>query len=427
MPQSSHQARDILSRILGDHDIDALSHRVKPRRPADEPLPPRLAAGTDYTEHGVERRLAVLRKQGIVCDAISGIGADPTPESLAGNIENYVGTVRVPVGIVGPIRINGTRAHGDFYVPLATTEGALVASYQRGAQLINQAGGCAATCLTEAVLRAPCFVFDGLAESAQFLAELLPKLDELKDIVASTSRHCRLLDMRPNLLGKELYLILEFFPGDASGQNMVTLATEAVCQSIVSSARIQPRHWYVEGNLSGDKKGTMLAFTTARGKKTLAECVIDAELVQRYLHCSPQDMARYWQISVLGGIQSGSIGVHGHYANALTAMFIACGQDVACVSEASVGITRMDLTERGDLYAAVSLPNLIVGTVGGGTHLPTARECLTMMGCVGEGTAPKFAEICAAVVLAGELSIIGAMAAGDFARAHANYGRRKPE
>jgi hydroxymethylglutaryl-CoA reductase (NADPH) len=427
MPQPSHHAREILSRILGDDDMAALKDRIKRRLPADEGLPPRLVGGTDHTAQGVQRRLSVLRTQGITCDALAGIGADPSPESLAGNIENYVGTARLPVGIVGPIRINGTRALGDFYIPMATTEGALIASYQRGAQLINQAGGCAATCLTEAVLRAPCFVFDCLAESAQFLAELLPRLDELRNVVASTSRHCRLMDFRPCLLGKELYLILEFFPGDASGQNMVTLATEAVCQAIVSSARIQPRHWYVEGNLSGDKKATMLAFTTARGKKTLAECVISAELVRRYLHASPQDMARYWQVSVLGGIQSGSIGVHGHFANALTAMFIACGQDVACVSEASVGVTRLDLTEQGELYASVSLPNLIVGTVGGGTHLPTARECLAMMGCVGEGTAAKFAEICAAVVLAGELSIIGSMAAGDFAHAHASYGRRKSE
>jgi hydroxymethylglutaryl-CoA reductase (NADPH) len=427
MPQTSHHAREILSRILGDGDIDALSDRLKPRLPADEPLPPRFSGGSDFTKEAIERRLDVLRRQGIACDALAGVDADPSPESLAGNIENYVGTARVPVGIVGPIRINGLRAFGDFYVPMATTEGALVASYQRGAQLINQAGGCTAMCLTEAVLRAPCFVFRNLAESSRFLAELLPRVDELRSAVASTSRHCKLIDFRPTLLGKELYLILEFFPGDASGQNMVTLATQAVCEAIVQSSPVKPQHWYVEGNLSGDKKATMLAFTSARGKKTLSECVLDAELVQRYLHVSPQDMMRYWQVSVLGGTQSGSIGVHGHFANALTALFIACGQDVACVSEASVGVTRMDVTDKGELYASVSLPNLIVGTVGGGTHLPTARECLAMMGCVGDGTAPKLAEICASAALAGELSIIGSMAAGDFAHAHATYGRKKAE
>jgi hydroxymethylglutaryl-CoA reductase (NADPH) len=136
-------------------------------------------------------------------------------------------------------------------------------------------------------------------------------------------------------------------------------------------------------------------------------------------------MLRYWQISFLGGAQSGSIGVQGHYANPLAAIFIACGQDAACISEASVGLTRMDSAPDGGLYVSVTLPNLIVGTVGGGTHLPTARECLQMMDCCGEGKARKFAEICASAALAGEISIIGALAAGEFGAAHANYGRKK--
>jgi hydroxymethylglutaryl-CoA reductase (NADPH) len=279
--------------------------------------------------------------------------------------------------------------------------------------------------LTEAVLRSPCFVFDRFADAGRFLAEVLDRVDDLKQVVAGTSRYCRLLDVRPSLLGKELYLILEFFPGDASGQNMVTLATEAVCRAIVERASTPPRRWYVEGNLSGDKKATMLAFSSARGKKVVAECVVPANLVRRYLHTTPEAMFRYWQVSVLGAVQSGSIGVHGHYANALAAIFIACGQDVACVSEASVGVTRMDLSDDGDLYVSVSLPNLIVGTVGGGTHLPTARACLAMLDCVGEGTAPRLAEVCAAAILAGEVSIIGSMSAGDFAKAHADYGRKK--
>jgi hydroxymethylglutaryl-CoA reductase (NADPH) len=135
-------------------------------------------------------------------------------------------------------------------------------------------------------------------------------------------------------------------------------------------------------------------------------------------------MAHYWQVSILGGIQSGSIGAQGHFANALAALFIACGQDAACVSEASVGLTRMEVNDEGDLYVSASLPGLIVGTVGGGTHLPTARECLEMLGCYGDGNGRKFAEICAATALAGEISIIGALAAGEFGKAHENYGRK---
>lgn len=426
MAQSSESSRQILQRLLLASGEDALRERHRPRDPKANPLPPRFKGSGGLSDNAIAQRRSLLRNQGIAIDHLTGAGGAEDPRILDGNIENFIGFAKIPVGVVGPLRVNGARATGDYYVPMATTEGALVASYQRGAQLVNQAGGCAAACLTEAVLRAPCFEFDRMATAGQFLAEVLQMVDALKEAVARTSRYCRLLDLRPSLLGKELYLILEFFPGDASGQNMVTLATEAVCRTILEKVSIAPKQWYIEGNLSGDKKATMLAFSTARGKKVIAECVVDAKLIRRYLHTTPEAMIRYWQVSVLGGVQSGSIGVHGHYANALTAMFIACGQDAACVSEASVGVTRTDQLDDGSLYVSVSLPNLIVGTVGGGTHLPTAQECLRMLDCVGEGTAPKLAEICAATVLAGEVSIIGSMSAGDFAQAHADYGRKKP-
>lgn len=207
---------------------------------------------------------------------------------------------------------------------------------------------------------------------------------------------------------------------------MVTLATRAICDYLIENTPVSPAHWFVEGNLSGDKKATMLAFMYARGKKVVAEVCIPKAILKKVVHVTPEQMLRYWHISVLGGAQSGSIGAQGHFSNALAAMFIACGQDAACVSEASVGLTRIDVTDDGDLYMAVSLPNLVVGTVGGGTQLPTAKECLTIMDCVGEGSARKFAEICAATVLAGEISIIASMAAGDFASAHAQYGRKHP-
>jgi len=346
---------------------------------------------------------------------------------LAGNIENFIGFARLPVGVVGPLRVNGASAQGDYYVPFATTEGALVASYHRGAHVVSQAGGVTALCLTESVARAPCFVFRNLAEAGQFLAWVLPRFDSLQEVVARTSRHCRIADVKPTVNGKEVYLIFEYTTGDAAGQNMVTLATEAICKELLATAPVQPQHWFLEGNMSGDKKATLLAFTYARGKKVVAEATVPGKLVRRFLHAEPEDLVRYWQISILGGIQSGSIGVQGHFANALAAIFIACGQDAACVSEASVGVTRMDVVDGDSLYVSVSLPNLIVGTVGGGTYLPTARECLEMMGCYGTGHAREFAEICAAAALAGEVSIIGALAAGDFGEAHASYGRKRKQ
>lgn len=175
--------------------------------------------------------------------------------------------------------------------------------------------------------------------------------------------------------------------------------------------------------MSGDKKATALSFSRTRGRNVTAEVVVPRELVEKALHTTPERMCDYWRMSFIGGVQTGSIGVSGHVANGLTALFIACGQDVACVSEAAVGVTRMELTDGGDLYAAVNLPNLIVGTVGGGTRLPTARECLRIVDCDGPDTAARFAEICATVSLGGELSIVGALCSGDFASAHQDLGR----
>lgn len=425
MAASSYYARAILGCALGGKTAQEKVAELRPRPPSQEPLPPHLPAGTDYSEQGIDRRRKLLAERGIRIQKLAGQDAESNPAELAGNIENFVGFARMPVGVIGPLRINGTNARGDFYVPLATTEGALVASCHRGACVVSQAGGATVLCLTESVPRAPCFMFNNVLEAGEFLSWVIPQFDSLQTVVDRTSRHCRLFDVRTALIGKEVYLIFEFTTGDAAGQNMVTIATEAICRQLVDGAPVKPCHWYVEGNMSGDKKATMLSFTFARGKDVVAEAVIPAKLLRRFIHAAPQDVVRYWQISMLGGIQSGSIGVQGHFANALTALFIACGQDAACVSEAAVGLTRMDLTEAGDLYISVKLPNLIVGTVGGGTNQPTARECLEMLGCFGSGCARKFAEICAATVLAGEVSISGSLAAGDFSSAHTTYGRKR--
>ena len=426
MPAPKRTAAAILERLLQGESPEERLSALRARPPDQEPLPPPVPDGSDHTRDGLEKRRAHLREQGIAIEQLARAGPEIAPDILAGNIENLVGFAGLPVGVIGPLRINGTQAHGDFYVPLATTEGALVASYHRGALVMSQAGGASVICTAESVSRAPCFVFETMYEAAGFLAWVIPRYDSLQDTVALTSRHCKINDVRTVLFGKELFLVFEYTTGDAAGQNMVTLATDAICRKLVDESPVKPSRWYVEGNMSGDKKATMLSFAYGRGKKVVAEAMIPRELVREVLHTEPAEIVRYWKTSFLGGVQSGSIGVQGHVANALTAMFIACGQDAACVSEASVGVTHMDLTAGGDLYACLMLPNLIVGTVGGGTHLPTARECLEMIDCYGEGKARKFAEICCAVALGGEISIGAAMAGGRFAHAHAKYGRKPP-
>jgi hydroxymethylglutaryl-CoA reductase (NADPH) len=423
MAAPNYVAQSILERLMRGQDLQQLLELGAPRSPHVHPLPPRLPALHDYSPEALARRRDVLQRQSICLDALTR-SSDLTAQDVAGNVENFVGFAQIPVGVAGPLRINGANSHGDFYVPLATSEGALVASYTRGAHLISRAGGATAVCLTESVSRAPCFMFHNLLESGQFIAEVLSLYERFGDVVSETSKHCKLVDMKTVISGPEVYLIFEFTTGDAAGQNMVTIATQRICEFLLGEITTQPRRWYIEGNMSGDKKATTSSFLYARGKKVVADVTVPRKLVRRYLHTDPESMFDCWQISFMGGTQSGSIGSQGHFANGLAALFIACGQDVACVSEAAVGMTRLALNEKGDLYAAVSLPNLIVGTVGGGTRLPTARECLEMLDCYGDGRAEKFAEICAATVLAGEVSIIGSLAAGDFTQAHTKYGRR---
>ncbi len=425
MPLSKTKAQQILDRVLSQASRDEVSVRLRPRLPAEVPLPPRMPIGNDMTVAGLSHRQTFLREQGITLDALAGTAGAPPTESLKGNVENLVGFAQVPVGVLGPLRINGLHAQGDFYVPLATTEGAMIASYHRGAYLISQAGGAVAMCLAESITRAPCFTFENVRESARFLSWVVTRIDAFQTIINQTSSHCTFQDAHMAVNGKEVHLIFEFTTGDAAGQNMITVATDAICRMLVRETPVKPVDWLLEGNMSGDKKATMIAFTSTRGKMVVAEVIIPRRLVTRILHVEPARLVRTSHVSMRGGVQSGSIGAQGHFANALAAIFMACGQDVACVSEASVGMTMMDLTKDGDLYVSVSLPNLIVGTVGGGTHLPTARECLEMLGCRGEGTARKFAEICAVTVMAGEISIMGAMAAGEFGEAHAAY-RHKP-
>ncbi len=343
------------------------------------------------------------------------------------NIENYVGNLRVPVGAVGPLRINGLFAQGDHYVPLATTEAALVASYGRGARLISAAGGCAAAVLAEGVHRAPGFAFRDLADAGQFVLWVMNAEDQLRAAAESTTRHGKLVDIAAHIEGDHVYLICTYTTGDASGQNMVTIATEALCREIEAHCPIKPLYWFVETNLSGDKKASAISFTAVRGRKVVAEILLPSALVEAKLHTTTKRMHDYWRMSALGGVMSGSIGIQGHYANGLAALYLATGQDVACVAESAVGVTRFELRDDDALYASVTLPNVIVGTVGGGTGLPTQSAGLSILGLKGEGKARALAEVCAALCLAGELSIIGALAAGHFVRAHASLARRAPD
>ncbi|WP_114786356.1 hydroxymethylglutaryl-CoA reductase [Vibrio tetraodonis] len=352
---------------------------------------------------------------------------DPTTRSLSDtynkNIEHFIGTVKVPVGVAGPLRINGLHAHGDYLIPLATTEAALVASYNRGAQLITSGGGASAILLNEGVTRTPVFEFHSLAKAGQFVAWVVTQYEQCKKIAESTTAHGQLNDVSVNIEGNRVYLIFEFHTGDASGQNMVTIATNEVFNYICAHSPIKAREAFLDGNLSGDKKPNTCTLKHVRGKKVSAEINLSKDLIEKYLHTTPEKMVKFGQMTTTGASLSGGIGVNAHYANALAALYTACGQDIACVAESAIGITRMEINMDGGLYACVTLPNIMVGTVGGGTHLPSQRACLEIMRLHGTGKSKALAEVTAGLCLAGELSIVGAFCAGHFSKAHQKLAR----
>jgi hydroxymethylglutaryl-CoA reductase (NADPH) len=251
------------------------------------------------------------------------------------------------------------------------------------------------------------------------------EVERCRAVAATTTRHGKLIDLRLTLEGNHVYLAFDFTTGDAAGQNMVTIATDAVVRDLLARSPVRPWQSFIEANFSGDKKASAASFLQVRGRKVCAEILLPAALVEKRLHTPVKVLEDYWRMSALGGVLSGTIGVQGHYSNGLAALYLATGQDVACVAESAVGITRFERRDDGALYAAVTLPNIIVGTVGGGTGLPSQQAALEIMGLAGAGKANALAEVTAALVLAGELSITGALAAGEFTRAHRKLARGK--
>jgi len=420
MPEDYRRGSELIARMLAEHSLEELGRKLAPK---SGDLPPRVRNSARIDPQWIDRRWELLPAGDEARKALVDDQTLADAPRFEHNIENFIGTVKVPVGIAGPLRVNGVYAQGDFYVPLATTEAALVASYSRGSQLISEAGGCTAVLFDQGVTRAPGFAFANVRDCGQFVVWVLSQMDAFRAAAEQTTRHGRLIDLRFAIEGNHVYLIFDYETGDASGQNMVTIATQAICEYIAANSPVQPRHMFLEANMSGDKKASALSFTTVRGRKVTAEVIIPAELVRQFLHTTPEKLAQYGIMAGLGGVMMGSMGVQGHYANGFAALYIACGQDAACVAESAVGVTRWEVTEAGELYASVTLPNIMVGTVGGGTGLPSQRACLDILGLAGPNKADALAEVTAAVCLAGELSIAGALCAGDFAHAHRRLAR----
>jgi len=368
------------------------------------------------------RRDFVRHQTGSPLENVASYSLDPT--ALPGNIENFIGVAQVPLGLAGPLRVNGEHAQGDYYVPMATTEGTLVASYNRGMRLLSEAGGVRATVVDDRMQRAPVFVLEN-ALAARDLAEWIDAhLPEVRAAAESTTSVGRLVEIERYHVGPMLYLRFDYTTGDAAGQNMVGRATFAACEWIQQSHPDHP-HYLLSGAIDTDKKHSQINMLRTRGRRVVAETTLPADLLSRHMGVTPQQLFRARQYSQAGGFMAGSASTGAHAANGLAALFIATGQDVANVAESHASMVYSQVTDAGDYYWSITLPALIVATVGGGTGLATQRECLQMLGCYGPGRVRAFAEICAAVVLAGEVSLSSAVLAGDWVSSHERLGRNR--
>src|SRR5215211_7390889 len=368
----------------------------------------------DYTrELAATRRAFVEERTGTELRHVGHYSLDPG--TLPGNVENFLGVAQVPIGLAGPLRIDGEHARGDFYVPLATTEGTLVASYNRGMRLLSESGGVRTTVVEEHMQRAPVFVLADALEAREFGTWVDERFAEIKAAAESTTRSGKLSYIGQYSIGPLRYLRFN---------NTTGKATLAACEWIKANHPASPRY-ILSGNIDTDKKHSRINMLLTRGKRVVAEATLDKEVLKRLMGVDTETLFWARQIQMAGSFLVGAANNGAHAANGLTAMFIATGQDVANVSEAHAAVSYTQLLPDGNYYWSITLPALIVASYGGGTGLATQRECLEMLGCYGSGNVHKFAEICAAVVLAGETSLSSAVLAGDWVSSHDQLGRNR--
>ena len=389
---------------------------------------PRIPGRGTYNDAARRDRLNFLRKvSGANLSALDETRLDP--ERLSSNIENMVGAIEVPVGIGGPLLFRGQEARGMIYAPMATTEGALVASVTRGATAITRAGGCITRVLGQRMMRVPLFVLSSLNGAVIFAQWIREHVDKIRDQVRQVTRHGKLVSVEPIIQGNMVNLNFLYETGDAAGQNMTTACTWHAVQWIVRQMKffreIEIRDFVLEGNMSGDKKVTYGSFLNGRGTRVVAEAFIPGDIFKDVLKLDPTAFVKGIARAQAGGIAVGMVGFTINAANVIGAMFTALGQDIACVHESSVAQLHAENVDDG-VYASIVLPALIVGSVGGGTHLPAQRALLDSIGCVGAGKSQRLAEIIAGFCLALDLSTGAAMASGQFAHAHDRLGRNRP-
>ncbi len=348
-------------------------------------------------------------------------------EDLQGIVENPIGFVKMPLALCGPILIDGQFAQGEYIIPFSTVEGTLSISLTRGAYLCNLAGGVKAQYLKQEMPRTPVFFLPSLKDGAEFLRFIQEKFAKIKAVAESTTRYGKLLKIDPYLMGRKVLLDFIYTTGDAAGQNMVTKATQAAANYIQEALQETiPVTFLIESNFSGDKNACSRNIIKGRGHSATASVRMPEKLGRKVLKVDPLTVLQAGEVAMLGSSLAGLSGHNLHTANALAGIYLATGQDVACVAENAGAIFTSEAHPDGSYEATITLPSITIGTVGGGTRLKDQNENLQMLGCAGENGVKKFAEIVAACALALEISLGLAIVKGDeFADAHEKYGRKK--
>ena len=379
----------------------------------------------NFTENATEaldiRREFIEKHSNVELNQIANYTLD-MELAMAKNIENPIGTIQIPIGVAGPLKVNGEHAKDEFFVPLATSEGALVASINRGCSAITASGGVNARVIGDKMTRAPAIKTESVVEAVKVKQWFEDQFDELKEIAESTTRHGKLVKIDPIIIvGNYVYPRFVYSTGDSMGMNMVTIATEKVLTKLYDDLGVHALA--LSGNLCVDKKPAAINIVEGRGKTVVADIVIPEAIVRAKLKTTAKAIEEVnIAKNLIGSAAAGSMAYNAHFANMIGAIFLATGQDEAHVVEGSLGITTAEDRD-GDLYFSVNMPDLPIATIGGGTRLETANEGLKIIDCAGTGKVNKFAEIVISTVLAGELSLVAAISAGHLAKAHQELGR----
>ena len=393
-------------------------HNKLPRSPED-----------DYSREIVEQRQQFIERQtGAELDHTKQFSFDP--HEMESNIENFWGVAQIPIGVAGPLLVNGEHAQGEFYVPMATVEGTMLASYNRGMKVIRECGGVLTTVSEESMQRSPVFIFRNARQARDFQLWLKDNFEPIKAKAETSTSVGKLHDIESYHAHSMVFTRFDYSTGDAAGQNMVSRATFIACEWI-NEQRPEMLHYMLSGNFDTEKKTSSVNLLKTRGKRVTAEITVPRDILMKHLRVAPEQIAYGQQISTLSALLTNSSNNANHPANALAAVYLATGQDVANIGESNQCTTYQRATSKGDFYFSITLPAVIMATYGGGTSLPTQRECLRMLGCEGKGKALKLCEIAGALVVAGELSLSGAARVdkktrtNEWVDAHERLGRNR--